>query len=202
MSDNDLNNLDADSSLIQSESELSNNDIIILNRDVDALLIPSGARIYLQCGTEVTITQSLGGSFTVNIYGNLARIDGKDADALGKPPPKQFSEQELENTSIEDLVWSQMQTCYDPEIPVNIVDLGLVYDCQVKEITEKCYQVNVKMTLTAPGCGMGPTIAAEVKAKIESIPYVQSAEIELVFDPPWNYSMMSEAAKLELGMFY
>jgi probable FeS assembly SUF system protein SufT len=181
---------------------MNENDIIILNRDVDALLIPSGARIYLQKGTEVTITQSLGGSFTVNVYGNLARIAGKDADALGKPLPSLLSQEELENANIEELVWSQLQTCYDPEIPVNIVDLGLIYACQVHELSEKCYQVQINMTLTAPGCGMGPTLAAEVKAKVESIPLVQSVEVELVFDPPWNHTMMSDAAKLELGMFY
>lgn len=181
---------------------MNSNDIIILNRDVDALLIPSGARIYLQRGTEVTITQSLGGSFTVNIYGNLARIDAKDAEALGKPAPMTLSTEQLQNSSVEDLVWSQLQTCYDPEIPVNIVDLGLIYDCKVTEHEEGHYSVAINMTLTAPGCGMGPTIAAEVKTKAEAVPGVQEVEVEIVFDPPWNHSMMSDAAKLELGMFY
>jgi probable FeS assembly SUF system protein SufT len=178
------------------------NEIILLNRDVNALLIPSGARIYLQQGTEVTITQSLGGSFTVNIYGNLARIDGKDADALGKPVTRLISETALEDTTIEELIWSQMKTCYDPEIPVNIVDLGLIYECNVTEVSHQCYQIQIKMTLTAPGCGMGPTIAAEVKSKVEQIPFVQSAQIDIVFDPSWNHGMMSDAAKLELGMFF
>lgn len=181
---------------------MSNNDIIFLSRDVNALLIPSGARIFLQQGTEVSITQSLGGSYTVNIYGNLARIDNKDADALGKPVQLALSEEELENTSIEEVVWSQMKSCYDPEIPVNIVDLGLIYDCKITELSANQYHVLVTMTLTAPGCGMGPTIAAEVKSKVEAIPYIKEAQIELVFDPPWNHSMMSDAAKLELGMFY
>jgi probable FeS assembly SUF system protein SufT len=181
---------------------MSSDEIIILNRDVDALLIPSGARIYLQVGTEVTITQSLGGSFTVNIYGNLARIDGKDADALGKPAQTKLSEELLNDASLEEVIWSQLKTCYDPEIPVNIVDLGLIYECVIKEVAEKNYQVIINMTLTAPGCGMGPTIAAEVKSKVESVPFVQEAEVEIVFDPPWNHSMMSDAAKLELGMFY
>ncbi|MBA2654221.1 MAG: putative Fe-S cluster assembly protein SufT [Gammaproteobacteria bacterium] len=178
------------------------NEIITLNRDVDALLIPSGARIFLQRGTEATITQSLGGSFTVNIYGNLARIDSKDADALGKPVQMQLSEDALETSTLEDLIWTQMRTCYDPEIPVNIVDLGLIYDCSIIEISAKCHRVIIKMTLTAPGCGMGPTIAAEVKAKVECVPHVVEAEIDIVFDPPWDHSLMSEAAKLELGMFY
>jgi probable FeS assembly SUF system protein SufT len=179
-----------------------NDEIIFLNRDVDALLIPSGAKIYLQAGTEVTITQSLGGSYTVNIYGNLARIDGKDADALGKPAQEKIPEEALNHSSLEELVWSQMQTCYDPEIPVNIVDLGLVYDCMIEEVAEKLNRVLIKMTLTAPGCGMGPTIAAEVKMKIENLPRVAEAIVEIVFDPPWNHTMMSDAAKLELGMFY
>lgn len=178
-----------------------NNEIIILKRDVNALLIPSGARIFLQQGTEVIITQSLGGSYTVNIYGNLARIDNKDADALGKPVQLQWTEEELENSTIEELVWSQMKTCYDPEIPVNIVDLGLVYDCKIEE-SEDHYRVLIQMTLTAPGCGMGPTIAAEVQSKVQALPKVKSVEVEIVFDPPWNHSMMSDAAKLELGMFY
>lgn len=181
---------------------MSGAEIIILNRDVDALLIPSGARIYLQLGTEVTITQSLGGSFTVNIYGNLARIDGKDADALGKPVQTKMSEDILKDSSLEDVIWEQMRSCYDPEIPVNIVDLGLIYECKLNEVAEKCFQVQIKMTLTAPGCGMGPTIAAEVKNKIECVPFIQEAEVEIVFDPPWNHTMMSDAAKLELGMFY
>lgn len=180
----------------------NSDEIILLNRDVDALLIPSGARIYLQKGTEVTITQSLGGSYTVNIYGNLARIDGKDADALGLNHQSQFSEEELNNATVEELVWSVMKTCYDPEIPVNIVDLGLIYECSLVELKDNAYQAHIKMTLTAPGCGMGPTIAAEVKHKIEEIPRVQEANIEIVFDPPWNHTMMSDAAKLELGMFY
>jgi probable FeS assembly SUF system protein SufT len=177
------------------------NEIVILNRDVDALLIPSAARIYLQRETEVTITQSLGGSYTVNVYGNLARIDAKDADALGKPVKMALAEEMLNNATLEELVLSQLRTCYDPEIPVNLLDLGLIYDYSILEVVEKSYQVKIKMTLTAPGCGMGPTIVAEVKAKIESIPSVHEAEVEIVFDPPWNHSMMSDEAKLTLGMY-
>lgn len=179
---------------------MSKNDIIILNRDVDAMLIPSGARIYLQEGTEITITQDLGGSFTVSIYGNLARIDGKDADALGKQPPKTLTEEDLANTSLEDLVWSQLRTCYDPEIPVNIVDLGLIYECKIQELPEKLHSVHIVMTLTAPGCGMGPSIAADVKRKVLEVPTVKDVEVEMVFDPPWSYDRMSEVAKLQLGL--
>lgn len=181
---------------------MSSNQIILLQRDVNALLIPSGARIYLQQGTEVTITQSLGGSYTVNIYGNLARIDNKDADALGKPVQLDIPEEELENCTLEELIWTQMKTCYDPEIPVNVVDLGLIYDCTITELADKKNHVVIKMTLTAPGCGMGPTIAAEVKNKVQALPTVHEAEVEIVFDPLWNHAMMSDAAKLELGMFF
>ncbi len=181
---------------------MNSTEIIFLNRDVDALLIPSGARIYLQAGTELTITQSLGGAFTVNIYGNLARIDGKDADALGKPVVEKMSEEALKDATLEELVYSQLRTCFDPEIPVNILDLGLIYQCQIFPVADNTHRVLIQMTLTAPGCGMGPTIATEVKNKIENLPTVVEAEIEMVFDPPWDYSMMSDAAKLELGMFY
>lgn len=179
---------------------MSSNDIIILNRDVDAMLIPSGARIYLQEGTEVMITQSLGGSYTVSIYGNLARIDEKDADAIGQKPSKILTEADLAGASVEDLIWRQLKTCYDPEIPVNIVDLGLIYECRILELEDKTYQVHIVMTLTAPGCGMGPTIAGDVKRKALAVPRVEQAEVEIVFDPPWSYDRMSDVAKLELGM--
>lgn len=179
---------------------MSSNDIIILNRDVDALLIPSGARIFLQKGTEVTISQDLGGTFTVGIYGNLARIDGKDADALGKQA-KQKPAQLPAGVEIKEYIWQQLRTCYDPEIPVNIVDLGLVYTCDVKENENGQYHVHIKMTLTAPACGMGPVLAADVKHKIYDIPTVEEVEVELVFDPPWERSMISDEAKLQLGIF-
>jgi probable FeS assembly SUF system protein SufT len=154
----------------------------------------------LQQGTEVTITQALGGSYTVNIYGNLARIDAKDAEALGQPPQKKLSATDLESSTLEELLWSQMRTCYDPEIPVNIVDLGLIYDCKVVSQTDNKKHVEIKMTLTAPGCGMGPAIAADVQNKILEVPTVESVNIELVFDPPWSYDMMSDVAKLQLGV--
>lgn len=174
--------------------------IIILSRDVDALLIPSGAPIYLQQGTEVTITQELGDTFTVNIYGNLARISGKDADALGKKVEKQITELP-EGMSLEDAIWQQMKTCFDPEIPVNIVDLGLVYECRIEALSSGQHAVEIKMTLTAAGCGMGPVIASDVKQKILNLPRIQEVNVEIVFDPPWDRSRMSDAAKLQLGMF-
>ncbi len=180
---------------------MSDKEIIILSRDCTALLVPSGARIMLHKDTEVSITQSLGNSYTVAVYGNLARIDGKDADALGKTPTNPLDELP-ENASIEDKVWMQLKTVYDPEIPVNIVDLGLVYHCTItpdlKDNTG--YHVNIIMTLTAPGCGMGPVIASDAKQKVLSIPGVKTVEVEIVFEPAWNQSMMSDAAKLELGM--
>lgn len=174
--------------------------ITVLRRDVDALLIPSGARIYLQAGTEVKITQALGGSYTVNIYGNLARIDANDADALGLSAQEEIPESALNEMTLEELIWSQMKKCYDPEIPVNIVDLGLIYNCEIIPMGKNDHHVLIKMTLTAPGCGMGPTIAADVKRKVLAVPHVSTVDIEMVFDPPWERSMMSEIAKLELGM--
>lgn len=175
--------------------------IIILNRDCTALLVPSGARIMLHANTEVTITQSLGSSYTVSVYGNLARIDGKDADALGKTPTDPLAELP-EDATIEEKIWHQLKAVYDPEIPVNIVDLGLVYDCQVTPDLEDNTGFNVKivMTLTAPGCGMGPVIAHDAKQKVLAVPGVKAADVEIVFDPPWDQSKMSDMAKLELGM--
>src|SRR3990167_7925736 len=174
-------------------------EIICLNRDVMAMLVPAGAPIQLPQGTEVTITQSLGSSFTVNVYGNLARIDGKDADALGRDIHNPLDDLP-EGTTIKEKVWAQLHTVYDPEIPVNIVDLGLVYHCHIEPVEDGRYNVHIDMTLTAPGCGMGPTIVEDVRQKITSISEVVETQVELVFDPPWDQSMMSDVAKLELGM--
>lgn len=180
---------------------MSGKEIILLNRDCFALLVPSGARIMLHKETEVTITQSLGSSYTVAVYGNLARIDGKDADALGKTPTNPLADLP-DDATIEDQVWLQLKSVYDPEIPVNIVDLGLVYACTViqDQTNPTHFHVNLQMTLTAPGCGMGPVIAHDAKQKILSIPMIKTAEVEIVFDPPWDQSKMSDIAKLELGM--
>ena len=171
------------------------NTIILLSRDCPALLVPSGARIMLHQSTEVTITQSLGNSYTVSVHGNLARIDGKDADALGKTPINPLAQLPPDAT-LEEKVWYQLQTVYDPEIPVNIVDLGLVYACDITPPD----QIKITMTLTAPGCGMGPVIAQDAKQKLSMIPGVKNVEVEIVFDPPWDQSKMSDIAKLELGM--
>ncbi|MDP6902895.1 MAG: putative Fe-S cluster assembly protein SufT [Verrucomicrobiota bacterium] len=174
-----------------------------IQREVEASVVPSGTRVTLEKGEAATITQSLGGTFTVVVNGNMFRIDGKDADALGKEP--QLTPAELESKvenpeDLEKLLWDQMKTCYDPEIPVNIVDLGLIYDCHLEEIEPGSHKASVKMTLTAPGCGMGPAIQADVENKILCVETVDAVEVELVWEPQWNRDMMTEAARLELGM--
>ena len=176
------------------------NTIICLNRDTMALLVPSGSPMMLSQGTQVRITQSLGNSFTVNVYGNLARIEAKDADALGKEVHNPLDDLDSD-ASVKDKVWAQLNTVYDPEIPVNIVDLGLVYDCSIERLSDETHRVEIEMTLTAPGCGMGPVIAEDAKRKILLIPEVSDAEVNIVFDPPWDREMMSDVAKLQLGMF-
>lgn len=178
---------------------MTTHEIIFLNRDVDALLVPSGARIFLRQGTEVTITQDLGDLYTVSIYGNLARINGEDADALGKVVKPQLLELP-EGMSLVDCIWQQLKTCFDPEIPVNIVDLGLIYHCKVIELESGEHRIEINMTLTAPACGMGPVLAADVKRKIDALPTVKEVEVALVFDPPWDRSMISEGARLQLGL--
>jgi probable FeS assembly SUF system protein SufT len=174
----------------------------VVNREVRAVVVPAGTEVTLQPGQAGYITQALGGSFTVYIEGNLFRISGADADAIGKEPVK--SPELPPDATIDDvrkLVWDQMRTCYDPEIPINIVELGLVYECDVKANEEGTYDVHIDMTLTAPGCGMGEILVADVKDKVERIPTVRAVDVQLVFDPPWNQTMMSEAARLQTGMF-
>ena len=174
----------------------------VVNREVRAVMVPAGTELTLQPGTSGYITQALGGSFTVYIEGNLYRISGEDADAIGK---ERVAPPELPPNATEDdvlkLAWDQMRTCYDPEIPINIVDLGLVYDCSVLANEDGTRSIEVKLTLTAPGCGMGEIMVDDVRDKIERIPTVSEARVELTFDPPWNQSMMSEAARLQTGMY-
>ena len=174
---------------------------VTLHRDVEAIMVPAGIPVTLREGKTGFITQALGGSFTVYVEGNLFRIPGKDADALGKEallgpelPPDATDE------DVMQLVWNQMRACYDPEIPINIVDLGLVYSCEIKRDEADERIVEIKMTLTAPGCGMGEVLVQDVKDKVEVIPTIKLADVELVFDPPWNQTMMSEAARLQTGM--
>jgi probable FeS assembly SUF system protein SufT len=177
------------------------NEPVVVQRDVQAVIIPAGIEVKLRTGSVGYITQSLGGSFTVYVEGNLFRIAGEDADAIGKEPPVR---PELPPGATEEdvrrLVWDQLKSCYDPEIPINIVDLGLIYDCEVSRNDDGSRNVDVRMTLTAPGCGMGDFLAQDVKDRIEAIPTIREARVEIVFDPPWNQSMMSEAARLQTGM--
>ena len=177
---------------------------VVTTRDIDALQIPDGSRVVLDEGTPVRITQALGGSITVMTdFGQMLRVDAKNADALG------ISKEEVAAAAaagepaegpLEDRVWSILRTIFDPEIPVNIVELGLVYDCAVGEDEEDGKRdVRIKMTLTAPACGMGPVLVEDVRRKLEAMGDVRQADIELVFDPPWNPDMMTEAARLQLG---
>jgi len=179
----------------------SDNEPVTLTRDVDAISVPAGLAVKLREGQQGFITQALGGSFTIYVEGNLFRIAGRDADALGKEaadvpqlPPN------ASDDDVRELAWTQMKACYDPEIPINIVDLGLVYSCDVRTEDGGDRIIDVKMTLTAPGCGMGDVLVQDVRDKVEIIPTVKRADVELVFDPPWNQSMMSEAARLQTGM--
>jgi len=180
------------------------NDSVTLARDVEASVVPVGAKVTLQKGEQAYITQTLGGTYTVVVNGNMFRIDGKDADALGletSAKPTKATGQPRTKEELEKEVWNQLKTCYDPEIPVNIVDLGLIYDCQLAPIGEgKIFKAGVKMTLTAPGCGMGPVLAQDVQNKLLSVEEIDEANVELVWDPPWNQGMMSDAAKLQLGL--
>jgi probable FeS assembly SUF system protein SufT len=181
---------------------MNSNDPIALTRDVEAAIIPIGSKVTLQKGEQAHITQSLGGSYTVIVNGNMFRIEGKDADALGfEASAKSVSTgKPVAQEDLEKEIWNQLKTCYDPEIPVNIVDLGLIYDCHLNPLASSSYRVDVKMTLTAPGCGMGPMLAQDVQNKLLGLEGVDDVAVELVWDPPWNQAMMTEAAKLQLGL--
>ena len=170
-----------------------------LSRDCDAVQVPSGDVVRLKKGTEVTISQSLGGTFTVQVPAGLFRIAGKDADALGKDPAESAAVQTRDG-DLEAMVWEQLKTCYDPEIPVNIVDLGLVYGMTVTPNPEGGSVVDIKMTLTAQGCGMGASIAFDAKQKIAGLPGVAEANVDLVWDPPWNPQMISPEGRERLGI--
>ncbi|HLB57529.1 MAG TPA: putative Fe-S cluster assembly protein SufT [Gammaproteobacteria bacterium] len=173
-------------------------DTIEVTRDCEGTLIPSGVKVTIQKGSLVMITQALGNSYTVYVNGNLARVAGKDGDALGMIILDELDINTLSG-SLEDKIWELLKTCFDPEIPVNIVDLGLVYECKITPADDK-YAVEIKMTLTAPGCGMGPVLVADIEQKIRSIHEVADLKVDLIFDPPWDRSMMTDVAKLQLGM--
>ncbi len=177
---------------------------VTLVRDVEAALVPVGQKVTLKKGQTVTIVQAHAGTCTVAVDGNLFWIDCKDADALGLSPAENPCAQihhKLTQEEVEQLVWKQLKNCYDPEIPINIVDLGLVYECKLTP--GECpdtYNVHIKMTLTAPGCGMGPWIANDVREKVLQVPQVHDVTVDLVWDPPWSQDRLSDAAKLQLGL--
>ncbi len=174
-----------------------------LSRDVEAIQIPSGQKFTIAAGTKGVVTQTLGGSYTIATPHGLSRVAEKDLDALGleKPQTTPTEKSATSNGEVsQEAVWNQLKQCFDPEIPVNIVDLGLVYDCRLIDKPEGGKKVEVKMTLTAPGCGMGPAIAHDAQSKILSIDGIDEADVQLVWDPPWNQNMISEAGRMKLGM--
>ena len=171
--------------------------MVVTTRDVDARLVPVGTPITIPKDSFITLTQSLGGNYTVVHQGNMARIDGTDADAIGfEPEVLEFADVDGPEIVL-DQVWQALDTIFDPEIPVSIVALGLVYD-----VTASDHQVNIKMTLTAPGCGMGPVLVDDVKYRVAKVPNVERVDVELIFDPPWRRDRMSEEAQLETGLFF
>lgn len=180
---------------------------VTTNRDCEAMIVPSGLPFIIPAGTGLEITQAKGGSITVNINGQLARIAAKDADAMGvelaelvlETVSPNNNEKEADGPVNLEEVWEQLKTCYDPEIPVNVVDLGLIYDCRV-EAREKHNHVFISMTLTAPACGMGPVIMQDVEAAAWRVKNVTAVSVEMVFEPVWSREMISEAGKLELGL--
>lgn len=171
-----------------------------LSRDCNAIAIPSGVSRVLPAGTQVRVMQFLGSSYTVTSLLGMFRIDVKDADAMGvtpvaPPPPLE----RVDGAFSEKLVWDQLKTVYDPEIPINIADLGLIYSCVTTPLVPSGYKIEVKMSMTAPGCGMGDVLKADVEGKLSRLPEVREVNVEIVFDPPWNIDRMSEAARLQLG---
>lgn len=173
-------------------------DLIPLKRDTEAIEIPAGVRRVLPAGTTVRISQFLGNSYTVvTDLGYLCRVDARDADALGMTPPEQA--EQAPGSFSEEMVWDQLKTVFDPEIPVNIVDLGLIYACDIRDVDDGGKKIEIKMSMTAPGCGMGNVLKADVEGKVSRLPDVKEVNVEVVFDPPWGPARMSEAAKLQLG---
>ena len=186
---------------IPSGGRASEQRTVVVNRDVPARLVPDGTRITINKNSFVNLRQALGGTYTVTVNGNMARIDGTDADAIGQTPLELHFEPPSEDGSVrDDELWKTLATIYDPEIPVNIVDLGLVYGCDVIRRDENNV-VQVRMTLTAPNCGMGPVLVGDVEDRLAKVPNVDAVEVALIFDPPWSRDMMTEEAQLELGLF-
>jgi probable FeS assembly SUF system protein SufT len=172
-----------------------------VSRDVEVTAVPYGDRLPLAAGGTVYLVQSLGGSYTLlTDMGYMVRLDGADADAIGEEPVKPLSEADVQGRSVQELCWDQLKTCYDPEIPVNIVDLGLVYGCDVEALPEGGSKATVRFTLTAPGCGMGDVLRDDIHRKLLAVPGVKDAAVEVALDPPWSQEMMSDAARLQLGL--
>ncbi|HEX4603691.1 MAG TPA: putative Fe-S cluster assembly protein SufT [Candidatus Angelobacter sp.] len=177
---------------------MASNEQIVLARDADATQIPSGIPHRLTAGTKVRLMQALGGSYTVMTdMGYMVRVDAQDVDALGLTPTAAVAQPQQEFS--EKLVWDQLRTVYDPEIPVNVVDLGLIYDCQIAPLAEG-NKIDLKMTMTAPGCGMADVLKADIQRKLSGLPSVKETNVEVVFEPPWNPTRMSESARLQLGL--
>lgn len=173
--------------------------LLTTQRDCPGRLVPVGDEVVIPANTFVTLTQALGGNYTVIYNGNMVRVDGTDADALGLERLQLEFEPPADKQISEEQVWEALHTVFDPEVPVDLVNLGLIYKLTIDQATGR---VEVQMTLTAPGCGMGPVLVGDVKYRVAQVPYVKSVAVDLVFDPPWNRDMMSEEAKLETGMFY
>jgi probable FeS assembly SUF system protein SufT len=172
-----------------------------LERDLEATAIPYGEKVPLKKGSTLFVMQALGGSFTaMSDQGYMVRIEGKDADAIGEEVQAGPTVEELQSKPLSDLVWDQLRTCYDPEIPVNIVDLGLVYSSDVTPLDTGGNKVSVRFSLTAPGCGMGDVLKRDIEQKVAALPGVSEADVQIAFDPPWDQSRMSEAARLQLGL--
>jgi probable FeS assembly SUF system protein SufT len=177
---------------------------VTFSRDCEVVQIPDGVTVKIEAGTSAVITQALGDTYTIQVptFGGLYRVAGKDADAIGKALAPRDGETSVgaDKPVSEELIYAQLRNVYDPEIPVNIVELGLVYDLKIQPLEEGGSRIEVQMTLTAPGCGMGDIIAQDARSRILSVPGVKEADVQVVFDPPWNQQMMSEAARLTLGI--
>lgn len=177
------------------------NEPVTFTRDCEAVLIPAGEEVEIPEGTHGNITQALGGSFTVYIAGNLIRIAGDNADAIGQPQPQPLTLPDgATDADVEALAIEQLRTVYDPEIPINLLDLGLIYECRFDHSDPDARSVRIDMTLTAPGCGMGDILVDDVRSRLLLVPSVERVDVEMVFDPPWTMEMMSDAAKLQVGM--
>ena len=181
--------------------QIAPNEPVTFTRDCEAILVPGGDVVEIPEGTNGNITQALGGSFTVYIAGNLIRVAGDNADAIGQEQPEPLTLPEgATDDDVEELVIEQMRSVFDPEIPINIVDLGLIYECKFDHSNPESRSIDIAMTLTAPGCGMGDIIADDVRTRLQIVPTVERVDVEIVLDPPWTMEMMSDAAKLQVGM--